>query len=176
MVVVVYQRKDGGLSVLQPADNVYISGSGPQAKFKTFLDSKPEKGFRLATVREIAERDVPAGLSWKIIDDSGLPDDRYFRSAWKHDDGIVSIDMDKARNIHMDKIRKARDAALEVLDVETLKGIDVQKEKQVLRDLPQTVDLTKADTPDELRAIWPEEIKDSAADIVSLNLSENMIS
>lgn len=87
-----------------------------------------------------------------------LPQDRYFRNAWIVSDEKIDIDMDKAREIHMEKIRIARDEALEVLDIETLKGIDVQAEKQVLRDIPQTFDLSKAQTPEELKALWPEEL------------------
>lgn len=81
--------------------------------------------------------------------------DRYFRNAWAWT-GAVSIDMPKARDIHMGRIRAARDAELAKLDIEQLKGNDVTAEKQRLRDIPQTFDLTAAATPDELKALWPE--------------------
>lgn len=84
-----------------------------------------------------------------------LPTDRYFRNAWDHD---LNINMDKAREIQMENIRKARNEALEVLDIETLKGIDVQAEKQVLRDIPLTFDLSVAKTPEELKNLWPQEL------------------
>lgn len=95
--------------------------------------------------------------AWSIIDPSVLPADRSFRAAWGHD---LKVNMPKARGIHMEAIRLARDIKLLELDIETLRGINVQTEKQVLRDLPANVDLNSATTPDELKAIWPVELGD----------------
>ena len=60
----------------------------------------------------------------------------------------------------MDEIRKVRNKKLEELDVETLRGVDVQEKKQKLRDIPSTFDLTKAATPKDLKALWPNELKE----------------
>lgn len=87
--------------------------------------------------------------------DAPFPD-KTFRNAWKVNNGSIQVDMEKARAIQMDKIRDARNKALKVLDIETMKGLDVQAEKQVLRDLPNTFDLSTATTPDELKQLWPE--------------------
>lgn len=35
------------------------------------------------TLEQIIEKDVPAGVPYKIIDASELPSDRTFRSAWE---------------------------------------------------------------------------------------------
>jgi hypothetical protein len=44
------------------------------------------------TIEEIAAKDVPAGVPYKIIDMSDVPSDRTFRNAWEADisqpDGI----------------------------------------------------------------------------------------
>ena len=93
------------------------------------------------------------------IERSDLPKDRDFRNAWcPCPEKKITVDMNKAKEIHMGKIRKARDVELKKLDIETLKGKDVQSQKQVLRDLPQTFDLSQATTPDELKALWPKEL------------------
>lgn len=92
---------------------------------------------------------IPIGVS-------DIPEDRYFRDAWVSGEKPIDIDMAKAQSVHMEHIRKARNQKLQELDVETLKGIDVQAEKQVLRDIPQTFDLTVATTPEELKNLWPE--------------------
>lgn len=98
-------------------------------------------------------------VSHKEIKTDDLPRDRYFREAWMYSgSGPVTIDMTKARTVHMDRIREVRDEKLRQLDIETLKGIDVQAEKQVLRDIPETFDLSGAATPDDLKALWPEEL------------------
>lgn len=95
-------------------------------------------------------------VSYQLVTDDQLPQDRYFRGAWGHD---LKVDISKAREIHMNKIRAARDLELAKLDIETLRGNDVQAQKQVLRDIPQNFDLTVATTPEELKALWPEELK-----------------
>ena len=38
------------------------------------------------TVEEIAKKDVPTGLSYKIVDVSEISSDRTFRNAWTIDD------------------------------------------------------------------------------------------
>lgn len=97
--------------------------------------------------------------SYREITDDQLPADRDYRAAWVDDGHNLQIDMPKAQTVHMEKIRSARDEKLKALDVETLKGKDVQEQKQKLRDIPQTFDLTTAKTPDELKQLWPEELK-----------------
>lgn len=110
------------------------------------------------TIEELAEKDVPAGKNYKVIDKSSLPTDRHFRNAWKSEDSKVDVDMVKASVIHLDRIRIARDKKLKELDIETLRGNDVQAEKQVLRDLPGNFDLSGATTPDALKKLWPKEL------------------
>ena len=35
------------------------------------------------TIEEIAQKDVPTGLTYHIVDKSEIPTDRTFRDAWK---------------------------------------------------------------------------------------------
>lgn len=37
------------------------------------------------TIHQIAQKDVPAGKPYKIVDDSEIPTDRTFRDAWDID-------------------------------------------------------------------------------------------
>lgn len=39
----------------------------------------------IMTMQEIARKDVPTGLSYKIIQDNEIPSDRTFRDAWTVD-------------------------------------------------------------------------------------------
>lgn len=98
--------------------------------------------------------------SYVEISENDIPDDRVFRDSWVLDGGNISHDMDKARDIQMNRIREKRDAALKALDIETMKGVDVQDEKQILRDIPQTFDLSTASTVNELKSLWPEGLND----------------
>ena len=112
------------------------------------------------------------GLSnYIIVDEDPLLDgDRTFRNALRHDGGAFHHDMDKARDIHMGRIRKARDKELSRLDVETMKALgrsddarraEVEPQKQVLRDIPQTFELLSAKSTDALKAMWPSELPTS---------------
>ena len=55
---IIYPSDDGGVAVIVPA----------------------ECGL---TVEEIAAKDVPAGVSYKIVDVADIPEDRTFRNAWE---------------------------------------------------------------------------------------------
>ena len=87
--------------------------------------------------------------------------DIYFRDAWQ--DVNLSVDMEKARAIHLANIRTVRDAELAKLDIPFMQAMEssdqseisrIAKEKQILRDIPQKFDL-EAQSPDELKGKWP---------------------
>ena len=56
---IIYPKDDGGVAVIIPV---------------------PDCGL---TIEEIAEKDVPDGKPFKIIDASEIPTDRTFRNAWE---------------------------------------------------------------------------------------------
>jgi len=77
------------------------------------------------------------------------------------------LDMDAARDYHMGRIRLSRDQALAALDVPFMRAVEtgdtaaqstIGAEKQTLRDIPQTFDLSGAATPEALMALWPAEL------------------
>tara|TARA_R100001509_G_C4831403_1_gene203429 strand:+ start:513 stop:731 length:219 start_codon:yes stop_codon:yes gene_type:complete len=55
---IIYKAENGTLSVITPAENNSM------------------------TIEDIAKKDVPTGLSYKIIEDTDLPNSREFRNAW----------------------------------------------------------------------------------------------
>jgi hypothetical protein len=59
---IIYKREDGGVTVLHPTS---------------------EWG---GTMEELAQKDVPTGLKFKIVEDSEIPTDRSFRNAWEVDE------------------------------------------------------------------------------------------
>jgi hypothetical protein len=59
---IIYKTPDGGVAVLVPSADCLQSH----------------------TVEEIALKDVPAGLAFKIVDESEIPN-RDFRNAWEAD-------------------------------------------------------------------------------------------
>lgn len=62
MKKIIYPNEQGGVCVIVPT---------PEA-----LESM--------TIEEIAAKDVPQGIEYKIIDASELPQDRTFRNAWEY--------------------------------------------------------------------------------------------
>jgi len=78
---------------------------------------------------------------------------------------MITIDIDKAKDIWKDKIRNARKSALEKLDVDFVKAQETSSDttsivadKQTLRDLPDQVDT--ATTTDEIKAVWNDMLGD----------------
>lgn len=136
MNVIIYTQENGCAAVVYPASNWQ------------------------GTLEELAVKDVPQGCTWSIVDETLLPDD-YFFDAWVHDEvnNCVVVDITKARDVQMNVIRTLRDKQLEVLDVETLKGVDVQVQKQELRDIPQTFDLSHITSLAELKTAMPDVLK-----------------
>jgi hypothetical protein len=42
------------------------------------------------TMEELAQKDVPTGLKYKIVEDSDIPSDRSFRGAWEIDEAELT--------------------------------------------------------------------------------------
>ena len=42
------------------------------------------------TLQELAKKDVPTGLKYKIVEDSDIPTDRSFRNAWEVDEAELT--------------------------------------------------------------------------------------
>ena len=44
----------------------------------------------IGTMEELAQKDVPTGLKYKIVEDSVIPTDRSFRNAWEVDEAELT--------------------------------------------------------------------------------------
>ena len=56
---IIYKTVEGTVSIISPSPN----WSGP--------------------MEELAQKDVPSGLKYKIVENSVIPSDRTFRNAWE---------------------------------------------------------------------------------------------
>ena len=65
---IIYKNESGGVSILHPTD----------------------EALSFMTIDEIAKKDVPTGLPYKIVDDSEIPTDRTFRDAWTVDEATLT--------------------------------------------------------------------------------------
>lgn len=119
----------------------------------------PDGDISKLVAAELAKSPLLRDLPFVEIGEADIPQDKTFRDAWVGRSGKIEVDMAKARDVHLDRLRLRRNEKLAELDLETMKGREVQGEKQFLRDLPQTFDLTVYKTPEELKEAWPEELE-----------------
>ena len=124
------------------------------------------------TLQEIIDKDlIPTGITtFSIVEDSVIPADRTFRSAWVGNGVGVSTativeDITKAREIHKDNIRRKREPKFKELDIEFQKAqetcadtSDIVAKKNALRDAPAASGIATATNTTELRAQWDTSI------------------
>ena len=65
---IIYKRTDGGITIIVPTPDALQS----------------------MTIEQIAKKDVPTGLKYKIVDVSEISSDRTFRDAWTIDDAELT--------------------------------------------------------------------------------------
>ena len=78
---------------------------------------------------------------------------------------MINVNMTKARDIHREKVRQARNPLLASKDVEFQRALETGADtaaivaaKQALRDAPASAAIEAATTPDELKASWDAEL------------------
>jgi hypothetical protein len=49
-----------------------------------------EEALSVYSIEEIAQKDVPSGLAYKIVTDADIPSDRTFRNAWDIDEATLT--------------------------------------------------------------------------------------
>ena len=88
---------------------------------------------------------IKIGASTYDSADYEIPAERTFRDGWEanSDTGVISVNMDKAKDIWRDKIRQARVEPLAALDTAYMKALETSADttqiiadKQALRDAP----------------------------------------
>ena len=78
---------------------------------------------------------------------------------------MMNINMTKAREIHRDKVRQARNPKLAAKDVEFQRALETGADttaivaaKQALRDAPAAANIEAATTPEELKQAWDTDL------------------
>ena len=72
---IIYKTPENTVTVLIPAPN-WVGSSGK--KIKDLTDAELP-----AAMEELAQKDVPTVLKYKIVEDSFVSSDRSFRNAWE---------------------------------------------------------------------------------------------
>ena len=122
------------------------------------------------TVQEVADKDVPDGVPYSIVENSIIPTDESFRDAWKGvgigtTGATITEDIVKAKEIHKDNIRNTRKPLLSALDIEYQRATETSADtsaivakKQALRDAPAASGISTAANTTELKAQWDTSI------------------
>ena len=96
---IIYKNESGGVSILHPTD----------------------EALSFMAIDEIAKKDVPTGVKYKIVEDSEVPTDRTFRDAWEVDImgrwRMINVNLDKAKDIAHTFRRNQRAELFKPLDV-----------------------------------------------------------
>jgi len=169
VVTVAVSRIDGGLTVIRIVENEY--GPNPENTNERML----YKHYDITNeyVEALLQKHIDGGnwkdgllpISWRFVPNDFVDEntDRSYRNAWK-DSGKnkPDHDMDKAKNIHKEKLRALRQPLLDQLDIEYMKADeegdqqkkkDIAKEKQRLRDITKLPEIDNAQTIEELKRI-----------------------
>jgi hypothetical protein len=143
---IAYRNSEGGVSIVCPSPE---------------FCANPE-----STMAKLLSRSVPEGAIFEELKAEDIPVDRYFRNAWRLNGGIHT-DMDCARGIHLNCLRKVRNEKLLELDVTFQRALEskdvaaqdsIAAKKQALRDMPNSVDLS---------GLSEQELKNYLPDILS---------
>ena len=65
---IIYKNPDNTVGIIVPSDNA----------------------LKIMSIENIAKKDVPTGLKYKIVDLSEVPSDREFRNAWTIDEAELT--------------------------------------------------------------------------------------
>lgn len=101
-----------------------------------------------------------------IVGTNQLPNNRYFRNAWRWNGTALDFDLPACRERHLNKLRRVRTDKLQDSDPDFIRALEqnnttqlnaLKAYRQALRDMPQSIaaELTSATTPDAIRAIRP---------------------
>jgi hypothetical protein len=135
MSFIIYPQESGQVAVIIPAD---LSMS----------------------IEEIAAKDVPAGLPYKIVESLDI-DDSYFNAYDYSEESGAEVNIGKAKEIHLDKFRSARSPKLAALDVAFMRAVeqgDATKQAEIAAEKQTLRDVTKIELPSDLpslKEVWP---------------------
>jgi hypothetical protein len=115
--VIIFTNSSGGVSVCIP------SGEMP--------------------IEQVQAKDIPAGIQSFIVDSSALPEaDNDFFDAWEQVNGVVSVNLSKAKEITKNRLRVEREPLFAAQDIAFQRAMEtgsdtkaIVAEKLRLRDL-----------------------------------------
>lgn len=130
MSKLLFKRPDGGVSIVIPA---------PKKDLIKVLGPLTDEEYW----NHVIERSIPAGVEFRVIQDSDLPASREFRNAWVDSTPETKIDIccEKAKHMAIEQLRQRRNEALAKTDIELTRAVEesqdltpVREKRNALRD------------------------------------------
>lgn len=113
-------------------------------------------------LEQVAIKDVPADTPYIFVTEADLPDNDFF-NAWEMVSETIQVNLNKAKELHKEKIRAARKPLFEALDVQFQRALEdgedtkeIVAKKKALRDatiIPDTIQTTE-----DLKNFWDTEL------------------
>lgn len=128
------------------------------------------------TLHELVEKDVlvqhGVQCPWAIVKRSELPEDYAFRDAWRWDGKRITIDMEVAREVTRKMVKNLVSEKFNEIGIPeninhamvVLLPDEVRGTIEQLRELPVSLDLSGAKTPEGLRDLIPAMLKETGHD------------
>lgn len=99
-------------------------------------------------IEQVQSKDIPSGVQSYIVDMASLPEeDNDFFDAWEQDKGVVTVNVDKARELTKARLRREREPLLAAQDVLFQRALEsgadttaIVAEKSRLRDITALAD------------------------------------
>ncbi len=155
MNIIIFKNKDKSCGIIYPSASLFEKDSKDRVLLRN-------KGIDFSNdeeiIRWIAKKDVPAGLPYRITKISNIPENRCFREAW-HDENLtetVDIDIEKAKKVKKNELRKVRAEIFIKLDIDFQKALeegDNIKRNEIIKKKQELRDITKLDFPDDLEEL-----------------------
>ena len=132
--IIIFTNQNGGVSVCYPTGEM--------------------------SIQQVLVEHCPEGAI--IVDETILPEDDIFFDAWELNNGVVSENLNKAKDIKKEQLRLKRTPLLQAQDVAFQRALEsgadtsaIVAEKQRLRDITQLAD--QATTVEQLKQISVEQ-------------------
>lgn len=107
---------------------------------------------------EVSVEAIAAMIQGQIVDESDLPENHDFFNAWELTNGVVTVNLNKAKEITKERLRREREPLLVAQDIAFQRALEsgsdttaIVAEKQRLRDITNSVD--GCTTLDQLRLL-----------------------
>lgn len=167
VVTVAVSRVDGGVTILKVIVNEYIQNPDRPSERLLYKHYDITPAYIDSIIAKHVEggnwKDGQLPTGWRLVSNDFVDEttDRTFRNAWRDNgNNKPEVDMPKAREIHRQRLRNARNAILDQLDVEYIradeegnqaKKKEISDKKQILRDITKHPDIDNATTPEQLK-------------------------